>query len=94
MGRAVSLPVVLGNVPANDAALNDLGRLAASGVRIAYQNQPAFLAAMQAQYEVMRHLHEDGDPKALLASLAPGDLVDRILRRADYDAAQRDYLRD
>jgi carboxyvinyl-carboxyphosphonate phosphorylmutase len=93
VGAAVPLPVVLGNVPAADAALNDLARLAAHGVRIAYQNQPAFLASVLAQYEVMRHLHDGGDPQALPAPLAPGDLVDRVLRRADYDAAQREYLR-
>ncbi|MGE3856529.1 MAG: oxaloacetate decarboxylase [Dehalococcoidia bacterium] len=92
VGRSVRLPVILGNVPAGDAALNDLSRLAANGVRVAYQNQPAFLAAVQAQYAVMRHLHEGGDPKALPAPTAPGDLLDRVLRRGDYDAAQREYL--
>lgn len=92
VGRAVSLPMIVGNVPASDAALNDLSRLAAHRARIAYQNQPAFLASVLAQYEVMRHLHDGGDAKALPAPLAPGDLVDRVLRRAEFDAKQRDYL--
>ena len=91
---AVSVPMILGNVPANQPALIDLGRLAALRVRVAFQNQPAFQAAVLAQYEVMRHLHDGGDPKALPQPLAPGDLVDRVLRRADYDAAQQQYLRD
>lgn len=92
VGRAVGLPLILGNVPAGDAALNDLERIAASRVRVAYQNQPAFLAGVQAQYAVMAHLHGGGDPRDLPSPTAPSDLVDRVLRRADYDAAQRQYL--
>ncbi len=92
VGRATTLPMIVGNVPTNDAALNDLARLASHGARIAYQNQPSFLASVQAQYAVMKHLREGGDPQALPSATAPSTLVDQILRRTDYDAAQRAYL--
>ena len=93
VGKVTTLPLILGNVPASQPTLLDRAFLAASGVRIAYQNQPAFLAGVQAQYEVMRHLHEGGALADITQTLAPGRLVDEMLRRADFDEAQRRFLR-
>ena len=93
VGGAVSLPVILGNVPASEPQLADRAFLAAHRVRIAYQNQPAFLASVQAQYDVMRHLHEGGTLASIAQPLAPGKLVDEMLRRTAYDETQQRYLK-
>ncbi len=93
VGDAVALPLIVGNVPASEPSLTDLGFLAAHRARIAYQQQPAFLASVLAQYEVMRHLHEGGSLASVPHAGAPSALVDEMLRRGDYDEAQRLYVK-
>ena len=93
LGDAMTLPVILGNVSASEPQLADLDFLAAHQVRIAYQQQPGFLAGVLAQYEVMQHLHAGGTLATVPHPTASAKLLDEMLRRGEYDEAQRLYVK-
>lgn len=85
---AVRVPVMLGGSGSGPADRETLGRL---GVRISLQGHQAFAAAVQAAYDTLKALRE-GTPPEKLQGLAPGDLIKRLTRSADYDRMSTEFL--
>jgi carboxyvinyl-carboxyphosphonate phosphorylmutase len=87
IAAAVSLPIVLGNSPAEWSA----HELAAKGVRIALRGHQPIAAAVQAVYDTMKALRE-GTPPSALKGLPTPALMDRVTRASAYKQAQEDFL--
>jgi carboxyvinyl-carboxyphosphonate phosphorylmutase len=87
IAAAVSLPIVLGNSPAEWSAQE----LAAKGVRIALRGHQPIAAAVQAVYDTMKALRE-GTPPSALKGLPTPALMDRVTRAGAYKKAQEDFL--
>ncbi len=93
IGRAASLPVVLGNVAAIALApLIDRAVLASHRVRVAFQGPLPFLAAVKAVHDTLRHLKDGGAPAALAGNVATDDFFNQAVRRADYAGWQKEFL--
>ena len=88
IARAVEAPIMLGG---SGAELKDPAYLAGCGVRISLQGHQPFMAAVQAMYDCLAALRA-GTPPAELSGVAPGDLLQRLSRDADYRAWLADYL--
>lgn len=91
VGKAVSVPIVLG-VTQFGGALSDTRALAGHGVRIAFQGQLPFLAALRAMQETIQHLASGGSPAVLKDRVASEDFLGQTLRGAEYAQQQQDYL--
>jgi carboxyvinyl-carboxyphosphonate phosphorylmutase len=87
IAAAVTLPIMLGNSPAEWSAHD----LAAKGVRIALRGHQPIAAAVQAVYETMKALRE-GTPPSKLQGLPTPALMDRVTRAAAYKKAQEETL--
>jgi carboxyvinyl-carboxyphosphonate phosphorylmutase len=85
---AVSLPLILGGLP---APLQDRGRLAALGVRICLQSHAPFMAAVQATYRTLAALRA-GTPPADLEGQPAKELMARLTRDAQYRDSMERFL--
>ena len=83
-----SLPLLLGSSPAD---MKDRARLAALGVAVSLQSHAPFTAAIEAVYQSLKRLRIEGGAAVAPASAVDG-LLDRMLRKGDYDNWARDYL--
>lgn len=93
VARAVSLPIVVGNLAGNaPAALSDRTLLAANHVRIAFQGQFPFLAAVKAVHDTLVHLKNGGSPAALRDKVASDALFNQAVRRDGYASWQKEFL--
>jgi carboxyvinyl-carboxyphosphonate phosphorylmutase len=88
VASAITIPLLLGGV---SGELIDKDYLAARGVRICLLGQNAYLASLQAINETYKALRGGAKP-AQLTNLAPGDLVKRITRAADYERDAKAFL--
>ena len=88
VAEAVNVPIILGGVP---ASMLDEDYLSARGVRICLKGHQTIPAAAEAIRRTMQALR-DGTPAKDLEGLASGETMDRLTRKADYDAARKDYL--
>lgn len=85
---ATHLPIVLGGVPDELNAIDDL---AGQRVRIALQGHAPIAAATQAIYDVQKALREGTAPKAL-KGLPSAELTSRVTREAEVKARSADFL--
>ena len=85
---SVTLPLILGNVP---AALMERDYLATQGVRICLQGHQPFMAAVQAVFTTLQALRNGTAPKEL-ANIAPNELIKQVTRADDYQRWMTDYL--
>jgi carboxyvinyl-carboxyphosphonate phosphorylmutase len=85
---ATGLPLILGGVTGD---LGDRTAMAAMGVRVALQGHQPFAAAVRAVHDTLKALRDGTAPGALGNQPSP-DLMRRVTRQNDYDAATRDYL--
>ena len=88
---ATTLPLMLGGSPA--AIWSDLPFLNAHRVRIALQGHAPFYAAVQAAYDVLKHLKAGGVPTDLKTPVATGDVLATALRQGDYDGWLDSFMR-
>lgn len=88
VAASVSLPLMLGGVPAD---LRDRDYLASLGVRICLQGHQPFMASFQATYATLKALRDGVDPKDL-GGLPSPDLVSQVTRAGDYDRWTDDFL--
>lgn len=86
---AVDLPLIIGSGKAS----TDRKRLQALGGRILLQGHQPLAAAVKTLRETYEHLYQGGAPAELKAHIASPEEMDRVTRRDDYAARQRDYLR-
>jgi len=84
----IGVPLMLGGV---EPELSDRAYLASRGVRICLQGHQPFMAAVQAVYETLAALR-GGTPPGELRGVAPGDLMRRVSRDADYKAWLQGFL--
>jgi len=89
VAAAVKLPLVLGGVGEKVA---DPGYLEGRGVRVWSAGHDAFAAGVQAVYDTMKAVRDGTAPKDL-RNIAPAELLARLARATDYDAATRNYLK-
>ncbi|MBI2761438.1 MAG: isocitrate lyase/PEP mutase family protein [Chloroflexi bacterium] len=85
-----SLPMVLGGT---SAELQDGAYLASRGVRIGGWNHLAMQNATRAMYETLRSQREEAGTGELPPAPGPGELMDILSRKRDYDEAIARYLR-
>lgn len=88
VASAVSIPLVLGGYAAE---LADRSYLAGLGVRLVFQAHDPLVASIRAMYDTMRAA------RAVEAPVPPpptGDLMQRIVRAASYEARTQAYLAD
>ena len=88
IAAAVTLPLVLGGC---SEALADAQYLASRKVRVWLDGHQAFSAATLAIHSTQAAIRA-GTRASGLTHLAPADLMARLTRAADYQAAMRDYL--
>jgi carboxyvinyl-carboxyphosphonate phosphorylmutase len=88
VASAVKLPLFLGGVPED---MLDRDYLAARNVRICLQGHQSFWASVQGVYATLKALREGAKPSEL-KNIAPADLQKRVLRAAEYDRAQKEWL--
>jgi carboxyvinyl-carboxyphosphonate phosphorylmutase len=84
----IRAPFILGGSPAE---LMDRAYLAGRNVRVCLQGHQPFQAAVQAIYETMKALRE-GTPPAQLRNLASKDMMEGVMRDAEYAGWTRDFL--
>ncbi|MEO0671960.1 MAG: isocitrate lyase/PEP mutase family protein [Pseudomonadota bacterium] len=88
VASATSAPLMLGGVPVE---MRDAEYLASQRVRLClygHQTMPASVAAIEATMRAIRL----GTPVAELAGLADKPTMDRLTRRAEYDAMRKQFL--
>ena len=88
VAQAVKLPMFLGGAPAD---LLDLDYLAARNVRVCLQGHQSFWASVNGVYETLKALRDGVQPKDL-KSIASPELQKRVLREADYNRWQKEFL--
>ena len=86
---AVELPLIL---YVDSGPLADLDYLASQGVRVALQAHAPFAAAVQAVHDTMLALRDGAEPGGL-PGIASQDLMNRVTRKADYQAAMKKFVR-
>ncbi|MEM7253150.1 MAG: isocitrate lyase/phosphoenolpyruvate mutase family protein [Pseudomonadota bacterium] len=90
VSRAVTLPFILGGVPAD---MMDRDYLAGQRVRVCLQGHMPFSAAVQAVYTTLKALRDGADPKSL-PNLASGELMKQMTREGNYDDWMNRFLQD
>ena len=85
----VTIPILMGGAP---EGLDDLGYLAANGVRIALQGHLPFMASVQATYDTLKALRNGTPPADLRDRTASAELIGQVTRRAIYDGWIEDFL--
>jgi carboxyvinyl-carboxyphosphonate phosphorylmutase len=85
---ATDLPIILG---ATAGDIGDRAALAALGVRVALQGHQPFMAAIRAVHETLKALREGVAPEAL-GNQPSAELVRRVTRQGEYDAATLEFL--
>lgn len=85
---AVSIPVMLGGSGTGPATREELS---AMGVRVSLQGHQSFMASVQATYDTLKALR-DGTAPEDLTGLAPGAMMKRLMRDADYKGWMKDGL--
>ncbi len=84
----LKVPLILGGT---GPELQDLGYLAAQGVRIALQGHQPIMAAVQAAHATLKSLREGTPPSGLTGLPDPG-LMKRLTRSEDVERWMEDYL--
>src|SRR5258706_4589824 len=85
---ATALPILIGS----GSAQGDLTLLASRGVRIASQGNLAFLAALRASYDALKHLRDGGSPAELNDRIATADLLRLATGDDEYAEWRREFL--
>jgi carboxyvinyl-carboxyphosphonate phosphorylmutase len=88
LSAAVKCPIILGSAPGN---LQDVDYLSERGVRICLQGHHTIPAAARAIFDTLSALR-NGTKPAELQTQPKDDLMDRIMRKAAYDADRTAYL--
>lgn len=88
LSAAVKCPIILGGAPGN---MQDVDYLSSRGVRICLQGHHTIPAAAQAIHDTLSALRSGTRPSDLKTQ-PKDDLMDRITRKADYDAARAQFL--
>ena len=88
IAAATRLPLVLAGC---SEKLADLAYLKERRVKVWMAGHQAFNAAVQGLYDAMKAVRE-GARASEIKGIAPGSLMARLTRTADYQAATRDYL--
>jgi carboxyvinyl-carboxyphosphonate phosphorylmutase len=88
IAEAVEMPLLLGGVSGN---LRVREYLASRRVRIALQGHLPFAAGVRAVYETMRALR-DGTQPDQITTAAPGEMMRRLTREAEYTDWTKAYL--
>jgi carboxyvinyl-carboxyphosphonate phosphorylmutase len=88
VAAAVSVPVVVEGKVWNAMSPEEL---AAHGLRICLRGHPTLPAAIRAMHVTLKALREGTEPGDL-TGLAPGELMDRLTRRDEYDRWTREFL--
>lgn len=86
---AVDLPLIL---YVDTGLLADLDYLASQGVRVALQAHAPFAAAVKAVHDTMLALRDGVEPGEI-SGLADKELMDRVTRKADCQAAMEKFVR-
>jgi carboxyvinyl-carboxyphosphonate phosphorylmutase len=89
--QATSLPLTVLSPPAD--MINDRAYLAANGIRILMQGNPAFAVAVKAVYDCLKHLKEGGSLEELAGRQASSDLLRAVNRTDEFIQQQRQFLR-
>jgi carboxyvinyl-carboxyphosphonate phosphorylmutase len=89
IAAAVKLPLVLGS---SGESLRDPQYLASRGVRLWSPGHQVVRLAAQGLYEAMKAVHDGVSPEKLPGMPKSDDLLDRLLRAAEYEEASRDFL--
>ena len=84
---AVSVPIVVGSAP--NVKRQDL---ADRGVRLLLQGHQPVAAVVKALQDVYAHLHSGRAPADLKPTIASPEEMAAVMRAAQYDAWQRDFL--
>jgi len=85
---ATSLPLLIGS----GSAQAERSVLAACGVRVASQGNLAFLAALRASYDTLKHLRDGRPPADLRDRIAAKELVGAATNEEEYLAWQAEFL--
>jgi len=85
---ATDLPIILGGTAGD---IGDSEAMAALGVRVALQGHQPFMAAIRAVHETLKALREGVSPGDL-DNQPSGELVRRVTRQGEYEAATRAFL--
>ena len=85
---AMTLPMVLGPLPAGTASNDELAKL---NVRILLQGHAPFMAAVQAVYATMQALRA-GKPAKEIAGIASAETMQRLTREADTKRSAAAFL--
>jgi carboxyvinyl-carboxyphosphonate phosphorylmutase len=88
VSQAVTLPLLLGTIPAE---LADLDYLSAQRVKVCVQGHMPIAASIQAVYATMKALREGTKPKDIENLPEPG-LMKKVTRDADYQRWIKDFL--
>ncbi|HLN08453.1 MAG TPA: isocitrate lyase/PEP mutase family protein [Xanthobacteraceae bacterium] len=88
IAAAVKIPLILGSAPPE---LQDLGYLAASGVRICLQGHLPIMAAVRAVHDTLKALR-DGTAPASIGGVASDELMKQVTRDASYKRWSREFL--
>ncbi|MEL6297513.1 MAG: isocitrate lyase/PEP mutase family protein [Pseudomonadota bacterium] len=88
VAAATSAPLMLGGVPAE---MRDAAYLGNQRVRICLYGHHTLAASVSAMEAAMQAIR-DGTPPAELERIADTETMDRLMRRADYDAKRKRYL--
>ena len=88
VSKAITLPLILGNAPAE---LQDLTYLASRNVRICLQGHLPIMAAVRAVHDTLKALR-DGTPPAKIGGIASDELMKQVTRDASYKQWTKDFL--
>jgi len=84
---AVNIPIMLGSAPGLTRA-----EVAARGVRFRLQGHAVLAACAKAMHDTYMHLKADADPEGLKPKLATPEEMARLLKVADYERWNDEYL--